>query len=151
MHNLQFMMIPFFHPAVCIQHCGENADDNEGNSINWDAKIAKLVNYFKMDDKASGKPLSGRYIGSLVADFHRNLLKGGIFMYPPDKKSPNGKLRLMYEAIPLAYIAEQAGGAAIDCFGNRILDIVPKELHQRTSLIIGGKDAVEEARRILLE
>ncbi|MBI5638290.1 MAG: class 1 fructose-bisphosphatase [Nitrospinae bacterium] len=139
------------HPDIQTPKKAAYYSVNEGNSINWDGKITKLVNYFKMDDKASGRPLSGRYIGSLVADFHRNLLKGGIFMYPPDKKSPKGKLRLMYEAIPLAYLAEQAGGAAIDCHGNRILDIVPSELHQRTSLIIGCKNAVEQAKRILLE
>ena len=139
------------HPDIQTPAKAAYYSINEGNSVNWDAKITKLVNYFKMDDKTSGRPLSGRYIGSLVADFHRNLLKGGIFMYPPDKKSPKGKLRLMYEAIPLAYLAEQAGGAAIDCFGNRILDIEPTELHQRTSLIIGCKEAVEQAKRILLE
>jgi fructose-1,6-bisphosphatase I len=138
------------HPDITTPDTAAYYSVNEGNSIHWDDKITKLVNYFKMDDKATGRPLSGRYIGSLVADFHRNLLKGGIFIYPADRKSPRGKLRLMYEAIPLAYLAEQAGGAAIDCSGRRILDIQPTELHQRTSLIIGGKDAVEQAKKILL-
>ena len=84
-----------------------------------------------------------RYVGSLVSDFHRNLLKGGIFLYPADSKSPAGKLRLGYEANPLSFIAEQAGGAGSD--GRQpILDIIPTELHQRTPLIVGNSDAVAE-------
>lgn len=90
-----------------------------------------------------GGQCSMRYIGSLVADFHRILLKGGVFLYPPTKKNPEGKLRLMYEANPLAFIAEQAGGIASDGKG-RILDIMPTSLHQRTPLIIGGKKNVEQ-------
>jgi fructose-1,6-bisphosphatase I len=93
---------------------------------------------------------NARYIGSLVADFHRNLLKGGVFLYPGDKKAPNGKLRLLYEASPLAFIAEQAGGGATD--GRRpILDIVPDELHQRTPLVIGSRDDVELITRIVCQ
>ncbi|HEX8945819.1 MAG TPA: hypothetical protein VF785_21945, partial [Gemmatimonadaceae bacterium] len=92
--------------------------------------------------------LSTRYVGSLVADFHRNLLGGGIFAYPANRKTPKGKLRLLYEANPLAFIVEQAGGNACDG-AQRILDVQPTELHQRTPLYIGSKSEVELAQRIL--
>ena len=94
------------------------------------------------------KPLSVRYVGSLVADFHRNLLGGGVFCYPRNSRRPNGKLRLLYEANPLAFIVEQAGGAACDGT-TRILDIQPTELHQRTPLYIGSKAEVELAHETL--
>lgn len=121
---------------------------NEGNSHNWDEGMRQYINYLKTPDKASGRPYSTRYIGSLVADFHRNLLYGGIFLYPADKKNPNGKLRLLYEANPLAFIVEQAGGAASNG-KQRILDIPPTELHQRTPLIIGSRDDVQEAEEFM--
>ena len=89
-----------------------------------------------------------RYVGSLVADFHRNLLGGGIFAYPANRKSPNGKLRLLYEANPLAFVCEQAGGAAING-SKRVLDVQPQELHERTPLYIGSKHEVELANDIL--
>src|SRR5690606_14616820 len=94
-----------------------------------------------VEDKASGRPLTSRYIGSFVSDFHRNLLKGGIYMYPPSKKSPDGKLRLMYEANPLAMIVEDAGGLATNGT-QRILEIQPVALHQRTPLFIGSENLV---------
>ncbi|MDH3369646.1 MAG: fructose-bisphosphatase class I, partial [Gemmatimonadota bacterium] len=93
---------------------------------------------------------NARYIGSLVADFHRNLLAGGVFMYPADSKSPKGKLRLQYEANPLAFIAEQAGGKATDG-ARRILDIEPEELHQRTPLIIGSTSDVDFVMQTVTE
>jgi fructose-1,6-bisphosphatase I len=93
-----------------------------------------------------GKAYSARYIGSLVADFHRTLLKGGVFLYPPTDKAPGGKLRLLYEANPLAMIAEQAGGAAVAGAG-RILEIVPTRIHQRTPLIVGSRVEVEALQR----
>ena len=89
-----------------------------------------------------------RYVGSLVADFHRNLLKGGIFLYPADVNRPEGRLRLMYEANPLGYVAEQAGGAA-STGSQRIMDIMPEQLHQRTPLILGNKDVVEKIVEII--
>jgi fructose-1,6-bisphosphatase I len=95
--------------------------------------------------KTAEADYSLRYIGSLVADFHRTLLKGGVFLYPPTKKAPEGKLRLLYEANPLAFLAEQAGGVATDG-KQRILDKVPTALHQRTSLIIGSKQEVDRIR-----
>ena len=87
------------------------------------------------------QPKNSRYIGSLVADFHRNLIAGGIFLYPADTRNPQGKLRLLYEASPMAFIAEQAEGSATDGL-NRILDIVPHSLHQRTPLVIGSREDV---------
>jgi fructose-1,6-bisphosphatase I len=101
-----------------------------------------------MDEEDERKPLSERYIGALVADFHRNLLKGGIFYYPADSRYPGGKLRLIYEANPLAFIVEQAGGYASD--GQRsVLDIKPRDLHQRTPLLIGNRDLVEKAEEFI--
>jgi fructose-1,6-bisphosphatase I len=117
---------------------------NESNSGRWSAGYRKAVDAFKTDGR------NARYIGSLVADFHRNLLAGGIFLYPADAKSPQGKLRLLYEAAPLAMIAEQAGGAASD--GRRpILDIAPGELHQRVPLVIGSRDDVALVERTVAE
>jgi fructose-1,6-bisphosphatase I len=96
------------------------------------------------------RAMSVRYVGSLVADFHRNLLGGGLFAYPANSKTPRGKLRLLYEASPLAFIVEQAGGAAIDG-SSRILDIQPNDLHQRTPLYIGSKTDVDTALTMLSE
>ncbi len=122
---------------------------NEGNAIRWNhAGARRYVEYLKSEENATGKPYSGRYIGSLVADFHRNLLDGGIFLYPADKKKPEGKLRLMFEASPLAYICEQAGGGASTGW-TRILDVEPKKLHHRVPLIIGSKLDVEDAERFI--
>jgi fructose-1,6-bisphosphatase I len=101
-----------------------------------------------MDEEDEREPLSERYIGALVADFHRNLLKGGIFYYPADPRYPDGKLRLIYEANPLAFIVEQAGGYASDGKGN-ILDKKPEELHQRTPLFIGNRDLVKKAEEFI--
>ncbi|MEJ2238651.1 MAG: hypothetical protein P8X82_10170, partial [Gemmatimonadales bacterium] len=107
------------------------------------------VSTFKGADGPDNRK-NARYIGSLVADFHRNLLLGGVFMYPADARTPHGKLRLLYEAAPLAMIAEQAGGAATD--GRQpILDIVPTDLHQRTPLLIGSRDDVAFVERTVAE
>ena len=107
-----------------------------------------MTPYLKEDDSATGRPYKLRYIGSLVADFHRTLLKGGLFMYPKDTKSPKGKLRLSFEAAPLALIVEQAGGKAST--GNqRILDITPTGIHDRLPLFIGSKNDVEMAEKRL--
>ena len=112
---------------------------NEGNMHSWDAGTRRYIEFVKEDRKDRGHPYSLRYIGSLVADFHRNLLKGGIFLYP----GPKGKLRLLYEASPLAMIVEQAGGAATTG-AQRILDVQPTSLHQKVPLIIGTRDDVAE-------
>jgi len=113
---------------------------NEANTATWPDEYQAYV--AKLRSGALGRQYSSRYIGSLVADFHRTLLKGGIFLYPPTKDQPNGKLRLMYEANPLAFIAEQAGGMASSGKG-RILDIKPEGIHQRTPLIVGSKREME--------
>ena len=136
------------HPNIQIPPRGKIYSINEGNSSKWEKPVTNYINHLKQEDKASNRPYSGRYIGSLVADFHRNLLKGGIFLYPGDKVSPNGKLRLLYECNPMAFIIEQAGGAASNG-RHRILDIQPEKLHQRVPLIIGSKDDVAEAERFL--
>jgi fructose-1,6-bisphosphatase I len=112
---------------------------NEGNTHAWDTGTRRYIEYVKEDKKELGHPYSHRYIGSLVADFHRNLLKGGIFLYP----GPKGKLRLLYEAAPLAMIVEQAGGAATTG-AERILDIEPTSLHQKVPLIIGSREDVRD-------
>jgi fructose-1,6-bisphosphatase I len=121
---------------------------NEGNYVHWHDGVKRYVDWLKMDDGPSGRPYSSRYVGSLVADFHRNLLYGGIFLYPADRKSPNGKLRVLYEAAPLAYIAEQAGGMATDG-ERRIMEIAPTALHQRTPLLIGSASDVKECMEFI--
>jgi fructose-1,6-bisphosphatase I len=135
------------HENIQIPEKGKIYSVNEGNYQYWDEKTRALVDYFKTKDKTTGRPYSSRYVGSLVADFHRNLLKGGIFMYPADlkdPKKPSGKLRLMVEANPLAMVVKQAGGHASNGHGP-ILEIKPTELHQRVPLYIGSKKDVELA------
>jgi fructose-1,6-bisphosphatase I len=122
---------------------------NESYYHRWTNGYRRVVSTFKGADGPDNRK-NARYIGSLVADFHRNLLLGGVFMYPADARTPHGKLRLLYEAAPLAMIAEQAGGAATD--GRQpILDIVPTDLHQRTPLLIGSRDDVAFVERTVAE
>ena len=136
------------HQDIKISKKSKTYSINEGNYHKWSKGIQNYVDYIKQIDKESGRPYSSRYVGSLVADFHRNLLYGGIFIYPADEKNKNGKLRLMYEANPLAFIAEQAGGRASN--GNkRILEITPENLHQRVPLFIGSEDDVIEAENFI--
>lgn len=123
---------------------------NEGNYTKWSKGIQKYIDFLKQPDIDTGRPYSSRYVGSLVADFHRNLLYGGIFIYPTDDKNKSGKLRLMYEANPLAFIVEQAGGIATDG-KNRILEIEPLGLHQRTPLFIGSPHDVNMAMKFVKE
>lgn len=129
------------HSRLITPRVGRYYSVNESNFARWDRGTQMAVRGFHGDrpEEITGK--NSRYIGSLVADFHRNLIAGGIFMYPADAKNKNGKLRLLYEASPMAFIAEQAEGSATDgC--NRILDIVPTNLHQRTPLVIGSREDV---------
>jgi len=136
---------------IRIPERGKTYSVNEGNTAYWDEKTLAVVTYFKTKDKGSGRPYTSRYIGSLVADFHRNLLKGGIFMYPADSKDPKkatGKLRLMVEANPLALVVKEAGGYASDGTGP-ILNINPAQFHQRVPLYIGSREDVELAEDIL--
>lgn len=112
--------------------------------------MKKFIKFCQEEDKATGRPYSSRYIGSLVSDFHRNLLKGGIYIYPSTKSHPNGKLRLLYEGNPMAFLAEQAGGMATDGF-NPILDIKPTELHQRVPFFVGSTAMVQKAGELMAE
>ncbi len=116
---------------------------NEGNINSCEKGVQDYVKYCQEDDKATNRPYSARYIGSLVADFHRNLIKGGIYVYPATSKNPNGKLRLLYECNPFAFIAEQAGGIATDG-KRRIMEIQPTELHQREPLFTGSKNMMNK-------
>jgi len=139
------------HENIRIPERGKIYSVNEGNDAFWDERTLALVNYFKARDKGSGRPYTSRYIGSLVADFHRNLLKGGIFMYPADTKDPKkptGKLRLMVEANPLALVVTEAGGYASDGNGP-ILNINPMEFHQRVPLYIGSREDVALAEDVI--
>ncbi len=139
------------HPDIKIPAKGKIYSANEGNYNYWSEGAKKYIDYVKQVDKATGRPYSARYIGSLVADFHRNLIYGGIFLYPMDYKDPakpKGKLRLLYEASPMAFIVEQAGGDA-STGAEKILDIVPTGLHQRVPLIVGSKEDVELAEKFV--
>ncbi|KAK9920501.1 hypothetical protein M0R45_029056 [Rubus argutus] len=132
---------------VQIPKSGKIYSFNEGNYQLWDDKLKKYIDDLK-DPGPSGKPYSARYIGSLVGDFHRTLLYGGIYGYPRDKKSKNGKLRLLYECAPMSFIVEQAGGKGSDGHA-RVLDIQPNEIHQRIPLYIGSVDEVEKLEKYL--
>jgi len=131
------------HPNITTPEDGKIYSVNEGNLVDFPEGVQEYVQYCKEKDKATSRPYSARYIGSLIADFHRNLLKGGIYMYPSTEKAPNGKLRLMYELNPMAFLAEQAGGLA-HTGSARVLDVKPTELHQRVPLYIGSKNMVEK-------
>ena len=129
------------HPKIVTPRVGMYYSVNESNFGRWDRDMQAAVRGLKGDAPDLMKPKNSRYIGSLVADFHRNLIAGGIFLYPADSRNPQGKLRLLYEASPMAFIAEQAEASATDGI-NRILDIVPHHLHQRTPLVIGSREDV---------
>lgn len=121
---------------------------NEGNYVHFPSGVKNYIKYCQEKDPSTDRPYSSRYIGSLVADFHRNLLKGGIFIYPQTAKSPKGKLRLLYECNPIAFIAEQAGGKASDGH-NRILEINPESLHQRVPFYTGSSNMVDKVEEFL--
>jgi len=131
------------HPNMRMPKTGKIYSINESSYSTFPKPIKDYIQYCHDEN------YSARYIGSFVADFHRNLLKGGIFMYPQSTKSPNGKLRLLYECFPLAFLVEQAGGMAIDG-DKRILDYEPERLHQRAPLIIGSSEMVKTARKYFL-
>ncbi|MBX7044528.1 MAG: class 1 fructose-bisphosphatase [Ignavibacteria bacterium] len=136
------------HENIQIPKKSKTYSINEGNYCKWSKGMQNFIDYLKEEDKDTNRPYSSRYVGSLVADFHRNLLYGGIFIYPSDKKNKNGKLRLMYEANPLAYIIEQAGGRA-STGKERILEVEPQTLHQRVPLFIGSEEDVMLAEKFL--
>jgi fructose-1,6-bisphosphatase I len=139
------------HQNMTMPERGKIYSVNEAYTEYWDERTRTVINYFKSSKNERGKPYTARYIGAMVADFHRNLLYGGIYMYPADSNDPHkphGKLRLLCEAAPLAFIAEQAGGAATDG-KQRILDIKATELHERVPLFIGCKADVEKVTEIM--
>jgi len=136
------------HPDMKCPEAGTIYSINEGNYAQFPDGVKRYIKYCQVEDTATNRPYSSRYIGSLVADFHRNLLKGGIFIYPSTAKSPRGKLRLLYECNPLAFIIEQAGGKASDGH-RRILELTPTSLHQRTPLFIGSTQMVAKAEEFM--
>jgi len=123
---------------------------NEGNYLYWHKGLKNYIKYLQEEDKETERPYSSRYIGSMVADIHRNLLYGGIFMYPADSRHPNGKLRLMYECNPMAFIIESAGGRATNG-KKRILEIVPEKLHQRVPIFCGSEEDVKMVEKFMAE
>lgn len=136
------------HENVQFPPSGSTYSINEGYYSKFPLGVKKYIKYCQEEDASTHRPYTSRYIGSLVSDFHRNLLKGGIYIYPNTAQYPNGKLRLLYEANPMALLAEQAGGKATDGY-QRILDIAPKKLHQRTPFFVGVSAMVEDAERFM--
>ena len=136
------------HENIRIPDDGKIYSINEGQYLKFPLGVKKYIKYCQEDKPEEGRPLTSRYIGSLVSDFHRNMLKGGIYMYPQGSNYRNGKLRLLYECNPMAFLAEQAGGLATDGH-RRILDIQPGELHQRTPFFVGSKNMVEKVHQFI--
>lgn len=138
------------HPDIRCPENGKMYSVNHGNFFQYDEPVKKYITSCQKKDKTNGGPYTQRYIGSMVSDVHRNLIKGGIFMYPGTTDKPNGKLRLLYECNPFAYIVEKAGGIATNGI-IPILDVQPTELHQRTPFFIGSKKMMEELEAYLKE
>ena len=138
------------HPNITTPKKGKIYSINEGNYLYWHPGLKKYIKWLQEEDTKTQRPYSSRYIGSMVADIHRNLLYGGIFMYPADSRSPNGKLRLMYECNPMAFIVEQAGGRASNG-KQRLLDVKPDSLHQRTPIFIGSEEDVLLVEKFMRE
>lgn len=136
------------HPKITIPKRGNIYSINEGNAIKWNPAVKEYIDSVKFPSKESGKkPYSLRYVGSMVADMHRTFLYGGIFAYPADKSSPKGKLRLLYEVFPMAFLAENAGGKATT--GTmRCLEVVPEKIHERCPCFLGSAEDVEELEAI---
>ncbi|RYZ47455.1 MAG: class 1 fructose-bisphosphatase [Sphingobacteriales bacterium] len=136
------------HPDLKMPDDGVIYSINEGNYVHFPDGVKQYLKYAQVEDEATNRPYTSRYIGSMVADIHRNLIKGGIYMYPTTSSSPNGKLRLLYECNPMSFIVEQAGGKSTDGL-NRIMELEPTELHQRTSIFIGSRKMVERAEEFM--
>jgi len=136
------------HPQMKIPDTGYIYSVNEGNYVHFPDGVKKYIKYCQVEDHATKRPYTSRYIGSMVGDIHRSLIKGGIYIYPTTSRSPSGKLRLLYECNPMSLIIEQAGGKATTGF-ERILDIEPTELHQRVPIFIGSKHMVEKAEEMM--
>ncbi|MGO4771637.1 class 1 fructose-bisphosphatase [Flavobacterium sp. W22_SRS_FK3] len=136
------------HPNMQFPKDGHIYSVNEGNYVHFPQGVKNYIKYCQREEE--DRPYTSRYIGSLVSDFHRNMIKGGIYLYPTSSKAPKGKLRLLYECNPMAFIAEQAGGKATDGFG-RIMEIQPTELHQRVPFFCGSINMVEKAEEFMAE
>lgn len=134
------------HPNMLFPEIGQIYSVNEGNYVHFPDGVKKYIKYCQ--EEGEGRPYTSRYIGSLVSDIHRNMIKGGIYMYPKSSKATNGKLRLLYECNPMAFIVEQAGGKASDGF-TRIMDLEPTELHERVPFFCGSKRMVEKAEMFM--
>lgn len=134
------------HPEMTFPETGKIYSINEGNYVHFPQGVKDYIKYCQ--EEKEDRPYTSRYIGSMVSDIHRNMIKGGIFIYPKSSKATNGKLRLLYECNPMAYIVEQAGGKASDGF-RRILDIQPKQLHERAPFFCGSKKMVEKAEEFM--
>lgn len=137
------------HPDLKVPADGTIYSINEGNYVHFPDGVKKYIKYCQEEDKPTKRPYTSRYIGSLVSDFHRNLIKGGIYMYPSTSSHPNGKLRLLYECNPMAFLIEQAGGKATAGAGRRILDIEPTQLHQRCPLFVGSPNMVDKLEEFI--
>ncbi|WP_196895413.1 class 1 fructose-bisphosphatase [Aureivirga marina] len=138
------------HPNMQFPETGTIYSINEGYYKHFGQGVKEYLKYCHLDNPAERTPYSARYIGSLVSDFHRNMIKGGIYIYPTSTKAPKGKLRLLYECNPIAFLAEQAGGKATDGY-RRIMDIQPTELHQRVPIFCGSKKMVEKAEEFMAQ
>ncbi|NGZ16272.1 class 1 fructose-bisphosphatase [Vibrio aestuarianus] len=136
------------HPNMMTSEDGKIYSINEGNYIRFPTGVKKYIKYCQENVPEENRPYTSRYIGSLVSDFHRNLLKGGVYLYPSTQSHPDGKLRLLYECNPMAFLIEQAGGIASDGV-NRILDIKPTELHQRVPFFCGSKNMVRKVEEFI--
>ncbi|PID43856.1 MAG: class 1 fructose-bisphosphatase [Proteobacteria bacterium] len=139
------------HENMRIPEDGSLYSINEGNYVHFPKGVKEYIKYCQVEDDATRRPYTSRYIGSLVSDFHRNLIKGGIYLYPPSSRYPNGKLRLLYECNPMAFLAEQAGGKASCAANRRVMEINPVELHQRCPLFVGSRNMVEKVEEFLTE
>lgn len=136
------------NPDIKTPDNGSIYSINEGNYIHFPQGVKKYIKYCQEIDTETNRPYTSRYIGSLVSDFHRNLLKGGIFIYPPTQSAPRGKLRLIYECNPISFLAEQAGAKA-STGAQRVLDVIPRDLHERVPFYVGSKNMVEKVEEFL--
>lgn len=136
------------HPDIKLPENGKIYSLNQGNAEKYDEGMKKFISYCTAIDKETSRPYTLRYIGSMIGDVHRTLIKGGVFIYPANKGEKKGKLRLLYECIPMAFVVEQAGGKATDG-SQRILNLQPVELHERSAVFIGSKNLVEKAEEFL--
>ena len=138
------------HPNMKIPDSGTIYSINEGNYVHFPEGVKKYIKFCQVEDEATSRPYTSRYIGSMVSDVHRNLIKGGIYIYPTTATAPHGKLRLVYECNPIAFIIEQAGGRATNGY-ERILDMEVNEIHQRSCIFTGSKDMVLKAEEFMAQ